>query len=288
MNKTVQARRSKVDREHRCLSISHQCRLLGIHRSGLYYKPCGESELNLKLMRLIDEQHMKYPFYGVPRMTTYLRKDLGLLVNHKRVERLYSLMGIQAVGPKPNTSKRGKGAGHRIYPYLLRKLQITRPNQVWAMDITYIPVQGGFLYLVAIIDVYTRFIVGWSLSNTMESEWCRQVVQEAVEQYGKPEILNTDQGSQFSAIEFGRYVTKDLKIKLSMDGKGRAIDNIFIERFWRSLKYEQVYLYPASDGIEAYKGIKKYMSFYNHKRRHQALNDQVPAKLFENYSQAAA
>lgn len=288
MTKSIQERRSQVDRSHRELSIAHQCRLLGIHRSGLYYKPCGESELNLKLMRLIDEQYMKYPFLGVRRMTTYLRKDVGLLVNHKRIERLYRLMGIQAIGPKPNTSKRGKGSGHKVYPYLLRKLVVKRPNQVWAMDITYIPVQGGYLYLVAIIDLYSRFIVGWSLSNTMNSEWCRQVLQEAVEQHGKPEILNTDQGSQFTAIEFGHYVIEDLKIKLSMDGKGRAIDNIFIERFWRSLKYEQVYLYPASDGIECYEGIKKYMDYYNNERRHQSLKDEIPAQIFANYSQAAA
>ena len=288
MNKSLQARRSKVDREHKQLSIAHQCRLLGIHRSGLYYKARGESELNLKLMRLIDEQHMKYPFLGVPRMTTYLREDLGLLVNPKRIERLYRLMGIQATGPKPNTSKRGKGAGHKVYPYLLRNLKVDRSNQVWAMDITYIPVQGGFLYLVAIIDLYSRFIVGWSLSNTMDSEWCRQVLEEAVDQYGPPEILNTDQGSQFTSIDFGRYVTKDLGIRLSMDGKGRAIDNIFIERFWRSLKYEQVYLYPASDGIECYKGIQKYMTYYNFERRHQSLEDQFPAQIFKDYSQAAA
>jgi putative transposase len=268
--------------------VVRQCELLSIHRSGLYYAPKPESELNLELMRLIDEQHMKYPFLGVPRMTAWLRKDLGKMVNHKRIARLYRVMGIQAIGPKPNTSKRRMAPGHKVYPYLLRHLKIERPNQVWAMDITYIPVQGGFLYLVAIIDLYSRFIVGWSLSNTMQAEWCRQVLEQAVEEHGKPEILNTDQGSQFTAELFRDYVTKELNIRFSMDGKGRAIDNIFIERFWRSLKYEHVYLYPASDGIECYEGIKKYMDYYNYERRHQSLNDQIPAQIRARAFQAAA
>ena len=181
-------------------------------------------------MRLIDEEHMLHPWLGVPRMTKWLKLDKGYVVNHKRIERLYSVLGIQAIGPRPNTSNPAKG--HKIYPYLLRKLAISHPNQVWAMDITYIPVQGGYLYLVAVIDLFSRYVLNWSLSNTMTSRWCRQVLEEAVQQYGKPEIVNTDQGSQFTADEFTQYVVNDLKIRLSMDGKGRAIDNIFIERLW--------------------------------------------------------
>ncbi len=240
MKEDVQQRRSHVDKAH-VLSIVKQSELLSIHRSGLYYKPVGETVLNLELMRLIDQQYMKYPFLGVPRMTAWLRKDKGYKINKKRVERLYRLMGISAIGPKPNTSKRGKGSGHRVYPYLLRSLDITHANQVWATDITYVPIQSGYLYLCAIIDVYSRYVLGWSLSNTMTSAWCKDVLQEAVSQHGKPQILNTDQGSQFTANEFSSWVSEQ-DIRLSMDGKGRAIDNIFIERLWRSVKYEQIYL----------------------------------------------
>lgn len=278
MNKPLSERRSNVDQCHTDLSITRQCEVLQIHRSGLYYKPVGESDFNLQLMRMIDEQHMLRPWYGVPRMTDWLRLDNGLKVNHKRIERLYRLLCIQAIGPKPNTSKPGKG--HKIYPYLLRKLKINRSNQVWAMDITYIPVQGGFLYLVAVIDLYSRYVVNWSLSNTMSAEWCRDTLDEAIERYGIPEIINTDQGSQFTSEVFSEFVVRDKKIKLSMDGKGRAIDNIFIERLWRSVKYEHVYLYPASDGLESYKGLRKYFDYYNHERRHSSLKKQTPVAVY--------
>lgn len=191
-------------------------------------------------------------------------------------------MGLSATGPKPNTSKKGKGKCHRVYKYLLRKLKIERINQVWAMDITYIPVQGGYLYLCAVIDVYSRFVVGWSLSNTMTSEWCKQTLQGAIDQYGRPEILNTDQGSQFTAYEFCDWVTHPQQgIKLSMDGKGRAIDNIYIDRLWRSVKYEHVYLFPASDGLECYRGLKEYFEYYNTQRRHQSLSNQTPLTVYE-------
>ena len=286
MNQTLQERRSHVDKERSGLSVTKQCELLSVHRSGLYYKPVGESEENLRLMRIIDEQHLKRPWYGTPRMTTWLREDMKLKVNHKRVERLYRLMGISAIGPKPNTSKPGKG--HKAYPYLLRKLNVDRANQVWAMDITYIPVKGGFLYLCAIIDLHSRFVVGWSLSNTMTAEWCRDVLQTAVDTHGAPEILNTDQGSQFTSTVFTECVIRTCGIKLSMDGKGRAIDNIFIERLWRSLKYEHVYLFPASDGLESYQGIKKYFAYYNHQRRHQSLNRQIPAVVYQQELRQAA
>jgi len=286
VNKPLSERRSKVDHRHSVLSITRQCEVLQIHRSGLYYKPIGESNFNLKLMRMIDEQHMFRPWYGVPRMTDWLRLDNGIMVNHKRIERLYRLLGIQAIGPKPNTSKPGKG--HKIYPYLLRKLKVNRPNHVWAMDITYIPVQGGYLYLVAVIDLYSRFVLNWSLSNTMTAEWCRDTLDEAIERYGPPEIVNTDQGSQFTSEAFSEYVVGKRELKLSMDGKGRAIDNIFIKRLWRSVKYEHVYIYPAADDLESYQGLRKYFEYYNNERRHSSLKKQTPVSVYQQKLKHAA
>jgi len=278
MSKSVSARRDCIDRDCH-LSIVRQCELLEIHRSGLYYQPVGESVLNLNLMRLIDQEHLLHPWLGVPRMTAWLRKDKGLRVNKKRIERLYGLMGISAIGPKPNTSKKGKGVLHRIYKYLLKGLKVVRSNQVWAMDITYIPVQGGHLYLCAIIDLYSRYVVGWSLSNTMTSNWCRETLQEAIEKHGKPEILNTDQGSQFTCLAYVDLL-KGEGIKISMDGKGRALDNIYIERFWRTIKYQHIYLNPASDGIRLYIGIKKWLQRY-HNKNHQGIN-QKPIEKYRN------
>lgn len=288
MKENTQHRREHVDKASE-MSIVRQCELLEIHRSGLYYKPVGERAYNLELMRMIDEQFMLHPWLGVPRMTRWLRLDKGHWVNPKRIERLYRIMGLQAVGPKPNTSRPGKN--HRVYPYLLRNLKIERPNQAWAMDITYIPVRGGYLYLCAVIDLYSRYVVNWSLSNTMTSEWCRDTLKHAIEQCGCPEIVNTDQGSQFTAEEFTSYVLSDNRaanISLSMDGKGRAIDNIFIERLWRSLKYEHVYLFPASDGLECYKGIQQYFKYYNHERRHQSLEYRTPQRVYQQNSIQAA
>jgi len=285
MSQNAAQRREHIDKAHP-LSVVRQCELLEVHRSGLYYQPMPETPLNLELMRMIDEKHMLHPWLGVPRMTQWLCKDKGYTVNHKRVERLYGLLGIQAMCPRPNTSKPGKG--HKVYPYLLRNLVIDRPNQVWAMDITYIPVQGGYLYLVAVIDLFSRYVVNWSLSNTMTSQWCRQTLAEAIRQHGKPEIINTDQGSQFTAAEFTQYVVNELQIRLSMDGKGRAIDNIFIERLWRSVKYEHVYLFPASDGLECYQGLKEYFRYYNQERRHQSLDDQTPSTVYQQVREAAA
>jgi putative transposase len=285
MSQNAAQRKQHIDKAGQ-LSIVRQCELLEVHRSGLYYQPVPQTPLNLKLMRLIDEKHMLHPWLGVPRMTKWLRLDKRFQVNHKRIERLYGLLGIQAIGPKPNTSKPAKG--HKVYPYLLRKLVIDRPNQVWAMDITYIPVQGGYLYLVAVIDLFSRYVLNWSLSNTMTSRWCKQVLEEAIRHHGTPEIVNTDQGSQFTADEFTLYVVNDLEIRLSMDGKGRAIDNIFIERLWRSVKYEHVYLFPASDGLECYQGLKKYFKYYNEERRHQSLGDRTPLTVFEQKEYIAA
>ena len=288
MRDSAKERRKHVDKASK-LSIVRQCELLDIHRSGLYYAPKGETQLNLELMRLVDEEHMLHPWLGVPRITEWLQKDKGFRINKKRIERLFKLMGISAVGPKPNTSKKGKGALHKVFKYLLRNLKVEGPNHVWAMDITYIPVKGGYLYLCAIIDVHSRYVVGWSLSNTMTAEWCRSTLETAVMEHGAPEILNTDQGSQFTAKEFHTWVTAPGQgITLSMDGKGRAIDNIFIERLWRSVKYEHVYLFPADDGLQCYRGIREYYEYYNHERRHQGIDGQRPFEVYQQQKKKAA
>lgn len=286
MSQGKERRKAHVDKANG-LSINRQCELIEISRSSFYYRPAGESELNLELMGLIDREYLLHPWLGVPRMTTWLRKDKGFLVNKKRIERLYRLMGLSAIGPKPNTSKKGRGKGHKVYPYLLRGLNIKHPDQVWATDITYIPVKGGYLYLCAVIDLYSRYVVNWSLSNTMTAEWCKQPLSGAIDLHGKPQILNTDQGSQFTARAFSDWVIEQ-GIKLSMDGKGRAIDNIFIERLWRSVKYEHVYLFPADDGLTCYQGLKSYFEYYNTQRRHQSLEDQTPLTIYQQEQNKAA
>jgi putative transposase len=270
-----------VDKQHSSLSVVQQCRLLGLHRSGLYYQPCSESEENLTILRQLDEQYFKTPFYGVRRLTAWLEVQ-GYAINRKRVRRLMKLMGWQTIYRRPNTSKPCKE--HRIYPYLLKDLSINRYNQVWAMDITYVPMRKGFMYLCAIIDVHTRYVVNWSLSNTMTAEWCTTVVSEAIEQHGKPEIMNTDQGSQFTSDVFTGLL-KEKEIQISMDGKGRAIDNIFIERLWRTVKYEHIYLKVAEDGVNLYEGLNEYFCFYNSERLHQSLGYKTPEVL---YSKRAA
>jgi putative transposase len=267
-----------VDKSH-SISINRQCELLEVCRSSFYYVPQQASSYNQELMKLIDKQYTETPFYGVPRMVDHLREN-GHQVNPKRIRRLYRLMDLHAVGPKPNTSKPHKGEGHTIYPYLLRGLKINCPNQVWAMDITYVPVGNGHMYLVAIIDLFSRFLVGWSLSNTMTAAWCKECLKAAILQYGKPGILNTDQGSQFTCSEFTEFVSSQEDIQFSMDGKGRAIDNIFIERFWRSIKYEKIYIEPSEDGIELYSKIKEYIEFYNTQRNHQSLGRKKPEEVF--------
>ena len=270
-----------IDKQNSSLSLVKQCRLLQIHRSGLYYQPCSESQENIEIMRLLDEQYFKTPFYGVRKLTAWLRNDNGYIINCKRVKRLMDLMDWQTIYRKPNTSKPNKQ--HHIYPYLLKDLIINQPNQVWAMDITYVPMRRGFMYLCAVIDLHTRFVLNWSVSNTMSAYWCSDVVKEAIEKYGKPEIFNTDQGSQFTSNEFTSLLLEN-DIKISMDGKGRAVDNIFIERLWRSVKYEHIYLHAAENGVELYNGLKNYFEFYNYKRHHQSLEYQVPAS---KYLQAA-
>jgi len=263
--------------EDQSLSKRHQCRLLEVHRSGLYYRPTAEPAENLMLLRLLDEQYFRTPFYGTRRLRAWLRQQ-GYRINGKRVRRLMNLMNWQTLYRRPRTTK--KHPGHPVYPYLLAGLQITRRNQVWAMDITYIPMQKGFLYLAAIIDVATRYVVGWSISNTMSAEWCTQVMLEAIETHGTPEVVNTDQGCQFTS-EIFTSLLHEQGIRISMDGRGRAIDNIFIERFWRSIKYEHVYLRPAKDGVELYEGVKEYMRFYNTERLHQSLGYQTPEQSFK-------
>lgn len=267
-----------IDKGHSKLSIVKQCELLKIHRSGLYYKPSGESELNEELMRLMDEHYLHHPFKGSRRMHTWLTKDKGFVVNHKRIDRLYyEVMGLQAVMPGKHTSRRCKA--HKVYPYLLRNLKVTRPNQVWGIDITYIPLKKGFMYLVAIIDLYSRYVVNWSVSNSMDAKWCKETLEEAIWMHGKPEIVNTDQGSQFTSEIFTQCVLGN-DIKLSMDGKGRAIDNVFIERLWRSVKYEKVYLNPPVDGLDLYRMLEDYFDYYNTQRRHQGIDDHIPEEVY--------
>jgi len=258
------------------LSKEKQCELLSIHRSGLYYRPIGESKENLEIMRKLDEQYFLTPFYGVNRLTVWLQLQ-GYAVNPKRVRRLMKLVNWQTIYREPRTTISEKS--HYKHPYLLRDVKIERNNQVWAMDITYIPMRKGFMYLTAIIDLHSRFVVNWSLSNTMTAEWCTQVLDEAIQKHGKPEIFNTDQGSQFTSDEFIKKL-KDNEIQISMDGKGRALDNIFIERLWRSVKYENVYLNVYENGVDLYKGLNQYFNFYNKERMHQSLNYKTPNQLY--------
>ena len=260
--------------------------MLQIHRSGLYYKPKGESELNLELMRLMDQHYLEYPFKGAKRMHTWLTMDKGFTVNLKRIERLYyKVMGLRAIMPGRHTTKRNKS--HKVYPYLLCNLKIERSNQVWTLDITYIPMRKGFMYLVAVIDLHSRFVLNWSVSNVMDAQWCKETLEEAIEIHGKPEIVNTDQGSQFTSEEFTGFVLSN-EIRLSMDGKGRAIDNVFIERLWRSVKYESIYLNPPDSGIDLYQQLKRYFYFYNNERRHQGINNQIPIERYELKRQKVA
>ncbi len=277
MKTTIHERRAIVDKANAKLSIKKQCDLLTIHRSGYYYTEKEETSLNLELMVEIDKEHTLHPFRGVPSMTEYLRKDLGYNINPKRIARLYKVMDIFALVPGPHTSKGCKE--HKKYPYLLRNLVIERKNQVWATDITYVPVKNGYMYLIAIIDLYSRYVVKWALSNSMEAEWCAEVLKEAISEHGAPEMFNTDQGSQFTSDVFIEVLSTN-GIIISMDGKGRATDNIFIERLWRSVKYEDVYLNVYESGIELYGGLKRYFEFYNQVRRHSSIKNQRPKDVF--------
>jgi putative transposase len=265
-----------MDRAEPDLSVRRQCELLQVSRSGLYYVPEPTSTEQLALMRRIDELHLKYPFYGSRKLSDALRKQ-GLEANRKRIQRPMRLMGMEAMAPKPKTSE--PHPEHVTYPYLLRGLTICRVNQVWATDITYIPMRTGFVYLVATMDWYSRRVLSWRLSNTLDSSFCVDALEEALDRFGQPEIFNTDQGAQFTADAF----TKPLRnrgVAISIDGKGRCLDNVFVERLWRSLKYEEVYLRVYEDVPEARAGIARYFAFYNEERGHQALGYQTPTGFY--------
>jgi putative transposase len=268
--------RRLVDRSHREISLRRQCELLGVNRSGLYYESAGESEENLRLMRLLDEQYTRAPFYGSRKMTEWLAVQ-GYAVNRKRVSRLMALMGLEAVYPRPRLSQPGEG--HKIYPYLLRGVSVERVNQVWSTDITCIRMARGFVYLVAVMDWYSRFVLSWALSVTMELDFCVEALKCALRR-GRPGIFNSDQGSQFTSELFTGEL-EGRKIAVSMDGRGRCMDNIFIERLWRSLKYEEVYLKDYESVAEARAGIDRYFRFYNYERLHQSLDYRTPAAIYK-------
>lgn len=263
-----------IERDHPTVSLRRQCELVGLARPTFYYQSASESPLNLELMRLIDEQYMRTPFYGWPRMTASLHR-LGYPINHKRVQRLMQTMGLCAIAPQPKTSQ--SGSEQTVYPYLLRGLAIVRPNQVWSADITYVPMVQGFMYLVAILDWYSRYVLAWQLSNTLDSRFCVEALTRALHS-ASPEIFNTDQGVQFTA----RVFTTTLEaagIQISMDGRGRAFDNIFIERLWRSVKYEDIYLNAYTTVPTLDQGLRRYFTFYNQERPHQSLEYRVPAEV---------
>ena len=258
------------------LPIVRQCQLLEVPRSTFYYARQGVPEGDLELMRLIDECHLKLPYYGSRRIRDWL-EDRGYRVNRKRVQRLMRQMGIAALYPKRNLSRRNQA--HKVYPYLLRGQTITAANQVWAADVTYIPMAKGFVYLVAVIDWYSRKVLSWRLSNTLDADFCVEALQEALACYGRPTIFNTDQGSQFTSEAF-TAVLKDHDIQISMDGKGRWLDNVFVERLWRSLKYEEVYLKAYDSIAEAHASIGRYLGFFNSERRHQSLGRRTPDAVY--------
>jgi putative transposase len=257
--------------------------LLGLPRSTFYYQPATESAESLRLMRLIDEHYLKYPFYGSRRMTAWLREDQGEEVNRKRVRRLMRLMRLEVIYPRPKLSL--AGLNHKVYPYLLRGVQVERPDQVWSTDITSIPMAHGFMYLAAVIDWHSRFVIAWRLSNTLDGEFCLDMLEEALGQ-GTPEVFNTDQGAQFTALAWTSRL-EAAGVRVSMDGKGRCLDNVFVERLWRSLKYEEVYpnCYETVPALRA--GLVRYFAFYNEERRHQALGYRTPGEVYRQSRQAA-
>lgn len=265
-----------VSKKDEIMSVRKQCELLGINRSGLYYEPQPESDYNLELMRLIDEKFTEEPYMGVASMTAHLR-DIGKKCGPKRVRRLMRKMGLEPIYPKPNTSRPNKA--HKIYPYLLTDVVAERPNQIWATDITYIRLQHGFAYLVAIMDWYSRSVLSWRLSNTMDASFCCEALDEALERYGNPEIFNSDQGAQFTSEAFtSRLIERHVSI--SMDGRGRALDNVFVERLWRTVKYQNVYIKGYETMQEAQEGLTEYFGLYNHRRLHQSLGYRRPWDVY--------
>jgi putative transposase len=264
-----------VEPDHAQVSIRRQCALLGLSRASFYYPAATETADNLRLMRLLDEEYTRHPFYGSRKLTRWL-KEQGEAVNRKRVQRLLRVMGLEAIYPKPRLSQGGKG--QRIFPYLLRGVTVTRPDQVWSTDITYVPLTTGFMYLAAIIDWYSRYVIAWRLSNTLDGSFCQEMLEEALHQ-GRPEIFNTDQGVQFTATAFtGRLEAAGVQV--SMDGRGRCLDNVFVERLWRTVKYEDIYLYGYEGVQQLQRGLQRYFPFYNQERLHQALDYRTPAAVY--------
>jgi putative transposase len=275
---SCERRRGIVDKGHPKLSVRQQCTILQLSRSTYYYRPVGESAFNLKLMRQIDELFLELPFFGSRQMRNTLC-DMGYPVGRGRVRRLMRKMGLMAVYQKPRTSLRHPE--HRVYPYLLRNLSVTKPNQVWCADITYIPMKRGFLYLVAIMDWHSRAILSWRLSNTMDADSCVAALEEAFNRYGVPEIFNTDQGAQFTSYEFTKTL-RDAGVRISMDGRGRWMDNVMIERLWRSLKYECVYLREMENGKELRQTLAWWFDFYNHRRPHSTFDGMKPMDVYRS------
>jgi putative transposase len=265
-----------IEPQHPAFSVTQQCRLLGLPRASYYYLPLPESEENLRLMRVIDGTYLSYPFFGSRQMTRWLKRQ-GEEVNRKRVQRLMRLMGLEAIYQKPHLSQ--PNPDDQVYPYLLRNLIIDRPNYVWAIDITYVPIEGGFIYLCAVIDWYSRCVLEWELSNTLDASFCVRAVSRAIAAHGPPEIFNTDQGSQFTSAEFTAPLLA-LGVKLSMDGKGRCLDNVFVERLWRTVKYEEIYLKCYVSGIDAHQQLKRFFRFYNELRPHSSLGDATPGEIY--------
>jgi putative transposase len=264
-----------VETDHAELSVRRQCALLGLSRSSLYYEPAGETSENLRLMQLLDAEYTAHPFLGSRRLTAWLLEQ-GEEVNRKRVQRLMRLMGLEAIYPKPKLSA-GR-AGHRIYPYLLRNVPIARPDQVWSTDITYVPLASGFMYLAAIIDWYSRYVLAWRLSNTLDGSFCLEMLEEALSG-GRPEVFNTDQGVQFTAQAWTSRL-ETAGVAVSMDGKGRCLDNVFVERLWRTVKYEDIYLWRYAGVPELQQGLGQYFPYYNEARLHQALEYRTPATVY--------
>lgn len=277
MTDSIEQRRSRIEPGHAELSVRQQCRLLGLQRSTFYYQPVPETQENLALMKLLDEQYLRKPFFGTRKMQVWLAQQ-NYQVNRKRVQRLMRQMGLQAVYPRPKTTVPGQG--HKIYPYLLRDVAITRPNQVWSTDITYVPMAHGFLYLTAIMDWYSRFVLAWRLSNSLDVRFCLETLEEALSK-GRPEIFNSDQGVQFTSQQYTQRL-EAAGVALSMDGKGRCLDNVFVERLWRSVKYEEIYLKAYQDGIQAEQELRDYFLFYSCQRPHQSLDYRTPWAVYQD------
>jgi putative transposase len=274
---SVERRRQMIKPEHPKLSVVRQCDLVSISRSGFYYQPTGETSLNLTLMRLIDVQFLETPWYGSRQMARHLRRE-GYTVGRKRVRRLMAKMGLEPIYQRPRTTV--PHPGHQVYPYLLREMVIDRPNQVWCADITYIPMRRGFLYLVAVMDWSTRKVLSWRVSNTMDVEFCIEALEEALARFRRPDIFNTDQGSQFTSPRF-TGVLREAGVRISMDGRGRWMDNVFIERLWRSLKYECIYLHAFETGSELRAGLTSWIGYYNARRPHSTLAGRTPDEAYK-------